>query len=293
MINASLKNQILKDPRHYQILTLSALLAYGTLASVFEISGAQILGIFFAALATQYLGSFMNAVRFEPRSALITALSISLLLRADSVMPLMAAAAIGVGSKFMIRLYGKHIFNPANAAIVFLLIMSLTAMPGVAWTTPGQWGTALWFAALLAGAGLFVTYRAARFDVPLIFLGTFAALIFIRALWLGDPFAIPLLRLQNGALILFAFFMISDPKTTPDGSIARAAFAASAAIVTYILSYHFHNSDGLFYALAIMCVVRPLFEYFDPAPHYRWGDRINPVRLPQLRPRSPQQIPAE
>lgn len=294
MANTVFKAALFKDPRYYQLGVLSVLLAFGVMTRAFEISPLQIAAIFAAALAVQFLGSFMTAVRFDPRSAMITSLSLSLLLRADAVAPLMIAAAIGVGSKFMFRLYGKHIFNPANAGIVALLIMSQTVMPGAAWTTPGQWGTALWLAAALAGAGLFVTYRSARFDVPLIFLGAFAALIVARALWLGDPLTIPFLRLQNGALVLFAFFMISDPKTTPDGALARAVFAAGAALIAYVLSYHFFISDGIFYALAAMCLIRPLIEAFDPAPQYRWGDPVSPPRfmLRFWRPR-PAPLPAE
>lgn len=264
--------RIWRDPRHYQIVTLTALLAFGWSTGVFEIAAGQVLGVALTACVAQAFGSFLIATRLDLRSALVTALSLSLLLRADAIWPLAVAAALAVGSKFALRLNGKHIFNPANFAIAAMVLFTDSA-----WTTPGQWGTAIWFAAALAGAGMFVTYRAARFDVPLIFLGTFAALLFIRALWLGDPLSIPLLRLQNGALILFAFFMISDPKTTPDGSIARTFFAAGAAFLTYILMWHFFIADGLFYSLAIMCLVRPLLEWADPAPHYRWGD---PVRAP-------------
>ncbi|MEO1136025.1 MAG: RnfABCDGE type electron transport complex subunit D [Pseudomonadota bacterium] len=273
-------NRILKDPRHYQLLTLSALLAFGMASRAFDVSLAQVTGVFAAALFTQFLGGVMTASRFEPRSAMITALSLSLLLRSDALTPLMVAAAIAIGSKFMLRLYGKHIFNPANIGIVSMLLLSQTIAPGAAWTTPGQWGTALWLAAALAGAGMLVTYRAARIDVPLIFLGAFAALLFARALWLGDPLSIPMLRLQNGALILFAFFMISDPKTTPDGAVARAVFAAGAALLAYVLSYHFYLSDGVFYALALMCIARPALEAVNPAPHYQWGDATN---FPDLR----------
>lgn len=265
---------LFRDPRHYQILTLSGLLAFGWATSAFEIAPAQFVAIALTACAAQAMGSFLIAIKPDFRSALITALSLSLLLRADAVWPLAIAAAIAIGSKFTLRLYGKHIFNPANIAMVAMLLAT-----DAVWTTPGQWGTAIWFAALLAGAGLFVTYRAARFDVPLIFLGVFALLMFGRALWLGDPLSIPVLRLQNGALILFAFFMISDPKTTPDGSIARAFFAAGAAFLAYILIFHFFVADGLFYALAVMCLVRPALEWADPAPHYRWGD---PVRAPPI-----------
>ena len=262
-------NAFLKDPRHYQIITLSTLLAFGVIARAFDVSYLQIIATVSAALTAQFVGGFMTATRLDPRSAFITSLSLCLLLRSDGIAPMAIAAFIAVGSKFLLRIDHKHVFNPANVGIVALLLLSQGPMLNVAWTTPGQWGAALWFAALLAGAGLFVTYRSARFDVPLIFLGVFAALIFGRAIWLGDPLSIPLLRLQNGALILFAFFMISDPKTTPDGAIARAMFATLAALLAFVLTYNFHMADGLFYALAIACIARPALERFNPAPRYQ------------------------
>ncbi len=282
-----------RDPRHYQIATLSGLLCFGWLTGAFEIGSHQFAAVVLAACATQAIGSFLIATKVDLRSAIVTALSLSLLLRADAAWPLALAAIIAIGSKFSLRLYGKHIFNPANFAIAAMVLAT-----DIVWTTPGQWGAAIWFAALLAGAGMFVTYRAARFDVPLIFLGVFAAILFARALWLGDPLSIPVLRLQNGALILFAFFMISDPKTTPDGSIARAAFATGAAIIAYVLMWHFFIADGLFYALIIMCAVRPLLEWADPAPHYRWGDPVRaPPFLKRLKarraPAQPHPAPAE
>jgi len=282
----------LKDPRIYQILTLSSLLAFGWTARAFEINPVHFLAIVITACAIQWLGSVLIATRPDFKSPLITALALTLLLRADAAWPLMAAAAIAIGSKFILRLNGKHIFNPANIGIVAMVLLT-----DLAWTTPGQWGTAVWFAALLAGAGLFVTYRAARFDVPLIFLITYAALIFGRALWLGDPLTIPLLRLENGALILFAFFMISDPKTTPDGVVARAAFAISAALLAYVMVFHFYITDGLFYALAIATIARPLLDWLDPAPRYQWGDPVTPLkfgpRLPDARQHPDHPVPAE
>ena len=265
-----------KDPRTYQIATLLSLLIFGVFARAFEVSPLQIGALVLTACAVQWLGGVLVAARADFKSPLITALSLSLLLRADALWPLMAAAAIAIGSKFMFRANGKHLFNPANIGIVAVI-----ALTDAAWTTPGQWGTAVWFAALLAGAGLFVAYRAARIDVPLIFLGVFAALLFARTVWLGDPLSIPLLRLQNGALILFAFFMISDPKTTPDGRASRAVFAGGTALLAYLGTFHLHQADGLFYALAAMCLIRPLLERLDPAPRYAWGDPVKPLTAPR------------
>ncbi len=262
-------------------MALGSLLIFGIAGRAFSIEGVDIAAIFATALATQWALSAIFAVRFEAKSALITVLSLTLLLRANTAYPLMAAAFIAISSKFLLRANGKHIFNPANIGIV-----AVTLFSGAAWTTPGQWGTAIWLAAIIAGAGFFVTYRVSRLDTPLIFLGTFATLIVARALWLGDPLSIPMLRLQNGALILFAFFMISDPKTTPDGLAARALFAAATALLSYVFIYHFYRADGIFYALALACIARPLIERFDSARAYRWSDppRLNPIKKPAAAP---------
>ncbi len=257
----------LPDPRWFQIAALTSLLAFGLAQRAFEIAPLDIMAIFATAVSTQWMMSMIFAIRFEAKSALITALSLTLLLRANELQPLILAAFIAIASKFLIRARGKHVFNPANIGIV-----AVTLISSAAWTTPGQWGTALWLAALIAGAGFFVTYRASRLDVPLIFLGVFAALIFARALWLGDPLSIPIHRLQNGALILFAFFMISDPKTTPDSASLRALFAAGTAILSYVFIYHFYRADGVFLALALACLVRPAMELTAPARRHQWSD---------------------
>ncbi|MEL7486415.1 MAG: RnfABCDGE type electron transport complex subunit D [Pseudomonadota bacterium] len=270
-----------KDPRLFQIAALTSLLLFGLTARAFEIPLLHIAAIFGAAIATQAAGAMLHAIKIDLRSPVITALSLTLLLRADSAWPLAAAAAIAIGSKFLLRINDKHIFNPANIGIV-----AMTLTTNAAWTTPGQWGTAVWLAALMAGAGFFVAYRAARLDVPLIFLGAFATLIIARALYLGDPLSIPVLRLQNGALVLFAFFMISDPKTTPDGAIARAAFSIGAAMLAYFFIYHRHELDGLFYALAIATIARPALDALQPARRHQWGDAPRPRNSSTLNGRS-------
>lgn len=276
----------LKDPRNFQSFALFSLLIFGVSQRAFDITLSHTILIFTTACSIQWLGSLLIASKVDFKSPLITSLSLTLLLRADQAWPLALAAAIAIGSKFLFRLNGKHVFNPANIGIVAMLLFT-----DAVWTTPGQWGSAVWLAAIMAGAGLFVVYRAARIDVPLIFLGTFAALILGRALWLGDPLAIPLLRLQNGALILFAFFMISDPKTTPDGPYARTAFCMFSAILAYVLSYHFFIADALFYSLAIMCLIRPALEFFNPADKYKWGDKPNNKRQPSTKISKPISLP--
>src|SRR6185503_6392427 len=144
---------------------------------------------------------------FDPRSGLISGLSLCLLLRTNSL-PLVATAALGtIASKFLLRWRGKHVFNPTNFGLVLMMLIT-----NQVWVSPGQWGSVAFFGFLMGCVGGLVVYRAERADVTLTFLGFYLAILFGRSLWLGEPMAIPLHRLQNGALLLFAFFMISDPK---------------------------------------------------------------------------------
>ena len=46
------------------------------------------------------------------------------------------AAAIAISSKFLIRYRGKHVFNPANVAIVLMMLASEHV-----WVSSGQWGS--------------------------------------------------------------------------------------------------------------------------------------------------------
>jgi len=132
------------------------------------------------------------------------------------------------------------------------------------WASPGQWGSAAVFAFLLASAGGLVVNRAARADVTWTFLACYAALWLGRSLWLGDPLVIPLHRLENGALVLFAFFMISDPRTTPDSRAGRILFAVLVAVGAYVVQFKLFRTNGLLWSLAVCSLVVPLFDRRHP-----------------------------
>jgi Na+-translocating ferredoxin:NAD+ oxidoreductase RnfD subunit len=171
-----------------------------------------------------------------------------------------------MATKFLIRWDNKHIFNPANAAIVIGLII----LPQSVWVSPGQWGSAIWFGFALVSMAYLVLNKAGRADMALFFLSSWFALIFTRALWLGDPLTIPLHNAQSGALLIFAFFMISDPKSTPDHIGGRAIFAFSTAAIGYVLQYHFQVREGLFFALFAMSMTTPLIDIFLKSKRYQW-----------------------
>ncbi len=256
----------LTDPRCYQVVVLSGLLAFGITVLEFGIHWPNVIVIVVTAQAIQYLGTrLVGLERFDPLSALITSLSLALLLRTDAAALAGLAAVIAIGSKFLVRVRGKHVFNPANLAIVTLILSSDRA-----WISSGQWGSAAIGALALACLGFIVLTRAKRADITIGFLASYALLLIGRALWLGDPLAIPLHQLQNGALLVFAFFMISDPKTTPNTAKGRLLYAGLVAGVAFMIQYVHYQPHGPILALVFTAPLVPVIDMLFRGPSYRW-----------------------
>ena len=261
----------IRDPRHYQILVLSLLIFLGVSLFDFQLPLWHVFACVGSALMTQLIGDKLVGRRFEPRSALITSLSLTLLLRTGSVWLSIAAGVLAIACKYLIRFKGKHVFNPANFGLVIVAVLFTAA-----WVSPGQWGTVSWLALLLVGLGGIVTGKAKRWDISLAFLGFYAALVFGRAFWLGDPLSIPMHQMQSGALLIFAFFMISDPKTSPDARMGRILYAALVAFTGFVIQFGFYNAAGIIYALVLTAPLVPLIDRVFRHVQYQWPQFISP-----------------
>lgn len=256
----------LRDPRYYQIVVLTTLLTIGIVVLDFGIHWQNAATIMLTAQATQFLGTRLAGLpKFDPLSALITSLSLTLLLRTELIGLAAAAATIAIGSKFLIRVHGKHVFNPANVALVTLMLVS-----DQAWVSSGQWGSAALGAFGLACLGFLVLTRAKRAETTIVFLCAYGTLLLGRAVWLGDPMSIPMHQLQNGALLIFAFFMISDPKTTPNTAVGRTVFATLVATIAFTIQFIFYQPNGPILALILSAPLVPLIDAVLQGSHYRW-----------------------
>mgnify|MGYP001816591979 FL=1 len=256
----------IRDPRWYQVFVLSLLLGFGILALDFGILWQNAVAIFVMAQVTQFLASRLIArIPYDPLSALITSYSLTLLLRTDVIAVAMLAAVIAIGSKFLVRVRGKHVFNPANVALVALMLLSERA-----WISSGQWGSATIGALALACLGMLVLTRARRAETTLAFIAGYGGLLFGRALWLGDPLAIPIHQVQNGALLIFAFFMISDPKTSPNAPLGRILYGLLVATVAYVIQFVLYEPNAPILALIMCAPIVPLIDFMLGGRSYRW-----------------------
>ncbi len=254
------------DPRIIQTLFLGLLLAAGVWLRDFSLQASQIGLTFAAALATQHLlSSISGRGRSSYRSAIITALGLTLLLRADSQWAHPVAAVAAIASKFVVRWRGKHIFNPANFGVIF----ALNVLPGT-WVSPGQWGQEITFAGWLLMFGAVVSHRARRGDISWSFIAIYSGAIAIRVAWLGQRWAVWAHQFSNGGLLLFTFFMISDPRTIPNSRRGRFVHATIVAAAAYAWQFEFYRVNGLLWALICASPLVPLWDALWPAQKYEW-----------------------
>ena len=255
-----------KDARVFQILFLGSLLSVGVLARDFTLRPEQMALTFASALATQAV--FMHALGLKHRgflSAIVTSFGLSILLRADSLWVHPLAAFIAIAAKFVIRVENKHLYNPANLGV----IAATTLLPG-AWISAGQWGNDLAFAALFAALGGTVVARARRIDIAWVFLGAWLGLLALRVIALGQSWAVWWHQLGSGALLLFTFFMISDPMTIPNDTRGRVVYAILVACVAYLWTYALFRPNALPWALFLATPLVPLIDRMLPASRYEW-----------------------
>jgi Na+-transporting NADH:ubiquinone oxidoreductase subunit NqrB len=255
-----------KDARIFQILFLALLLTTGVLLRDFSLHPLQMALAFAAGLATQAF--WLKRLGLEQRgflSAIVTCCGLSLLLRSDTLWAHPLAATLAISSKFVLRIHGKHLYNPANLGV----IAAITLIPGT-WVSPGQWGNDLALAVWLLMLGTIVTTRARRLDISWVFLGAFLGLVALRVMLLGQSWAIWWHQLGNGALLLFTFFMISDPMTIPNRRGPRIAYALIVAAAAIGWQYLLFRPNALIWALFLATPLVPLLDRLFPGEGFSW-----------------------
>ncbi len=247
------------------------MLGIGVFWREFPISGVAILSVLGSALVAQAIAIWKYKLPWNSLlSALISGLSLLLLFRSNYLLVWSFAAVLAVASKFIFRWRGKHFFNPTDFALVSLFYLTPWA-----WFSPGQWGddmtTAFWV--VLMGAA--VVSRARRFDISLAFFFTFVALLFARVTYLGQNAHVLPHQLADGGLILFTFFMVSDPRSTPDHRVGRLIFGASVAILTFFLRFHWYHPGAPFEALFLLSPLTIILDSLWNHSRFEWASRTS------------------
>jgi Na+-translocating ferredoxin:NAD+ oxidoreductase RnfD subunit len=214
-----------------------------------------------------FAGSFGQLVDFL-LSAHITGLAIAMLLYANDRLLLIAfATAVAIGSKAILRApvgnSTRHFLNPSNLGITITLVL----FPWVGIAPPYQFtenlsGIGDWILpGLLIVSGSFLNARFTH-RLPLIaaWLGGFAVQALLRSLVFGMPIVAGFVPMTGVAFLLFTFYMVTDPGTTPSKPLNQVIFGASVAAVYGLLMVS-HIVFGFFFALTLVCTLRGLVFY--------------------------------
>jgi Na+-transporting NADH:ubiquinone oxidoreductase subunit NqrB len=279
----------LKDARVKQIIFLSLFLFLGVSTRDWTVQPELILVVVTSCLITQWVLSwvveFGNShaqsslsnidsqfkilispkILLSLRSALITSLGLCLLLRSNSPQTMAIAGCLAIASKFIFCIQNKHFFNPANFGIIAALTLTNDA-----WITPGQWGTDWWYIWLFLGLGGVVLKQVGSWDTSLAFLLAYGSLEAGRNLWLGWSWDVWQHQLTSGSLLLFALFMLSDPRSIPNSKKSRLIWTIAIAITTFILQHYFYLSTAIFWSLFIISPLTVLLDLVWNAPRFNW-----------------------
>jgi len=272
----SIYSLIQKDARYYQIISLSSFLCVGIMLLGWHADALKYIMIFGTCILTQYVFARLNNQSIDTlKSAMITALGLCLLFKANQPILYVCVAFIAIAGKYIVRSQEKHYINPANFGIILTILLF-----GNAWISPGQWGSQLYLMLLVAIAGLLVLNKVSRLDTGLVFLFTYLGLEFyLNILFKGWPLDFFLHQSCNGALLLFSFFMITDPVSSPNHAGARMLWAMSIAVLSYYLSTYYFINGAPLWSLFVLAPFTYILDKLFPSKRFYWNDIPNSFTL--------------
>jgi enediyne biosynthesis protein E5 len=229
-----------------------------------------------AAYGTELLGETVEAcINCRPAryagsfAAHISGLAVGMLLyAAENVAAIAFAASAAIASKYVFRItvgvahdgrpVRRHVLNPSNFGITVTLLLFPTV--GIAppyQFTENTWGVVDWILPLIViGTGSYLNTKATgRILLIVAWVSAFALQALVRATFHGTPIEAGLLPMTGFAFILFTFYMITDPATSPSGWTSQIGFAAAVAFC-YATFMELHIVFGMFYSLTIVTAIR-------------------------------------
>ena len=247
---------------------MGMLFSYGVLVFDLSLLWMQVVLTFASGLLTQFFWKKkFNLSRGSFLSAFITCLSLVLLLRSDNLWIHPLASFIAISSKFCIQYKKQHFFNPSAFSIFVVLLLE------GAWLSPGQWGSHISLSIWMVAFGCFIAGKVHRMDIAWLFLSFYLGGLLMRDVYLGYEMAVFYHAALSGSLLLFAFFMISDPRTSPNHLIGKVVFTFFVAFVSLVLHYYFYIQNGLIYSLvACSCFIPLLNKKFQAKP-FQWNEK--------------------
>jgi hypothetical protein len=281
-----------RDPRMHVAAVLITLQVLGQTVLGFRLSVAQILiSVAIGALIEFVVAFFKDRSIMWPASGLLTGNSAAFILRTPGTLHgqwwslhgiwiFVGVVSISMASKYLIRWRGRHIFNPSNLGLVIAFVAlgpRFTEPQDLFWIPPGPW-LIVTYAVLIIG-GLLIGWELRLFGLELAFMAGFAAFTALAlaaspdhcmvASWHVAPMCgqdLWQVLVTSPELLVFGLFMVPDPRTVPDGALARVVFGLLVAVLAVILlaptTLEFWTKTAILSSLPIACALRFVLARF-------------------------------
>jgi enediyne biosynthesis protein E5 len=164
-------------------------------------------------------------------SAYITGISVGILVRSPFLWPYALASLISIASKYVLRVKGRHLWNPSNLGVSAVLFLA----PSTVTLLSIQWGNNLWPMVVIWALGSVIVWRVGRLHISATYVASFLFFSFVRSAITGNPWLADLAPITGPMYQLFIFFMITDPKTTVRARSAQVLVAFLVAFVEMLL----------------------------------------------------------
>jgi Na+-translocating ferredoxin:NAD+ oxidoreductase RnfD subunit len=289
-----------RDPRLHVAAVIITIHVLGQVGLHFRVSVPQILAAILTCAIIEVALTFRGTRSFVwPASAMLTGSGVALILRVVGTPPdqpwttdgwyvFAGVAAFALLTKYVIRYRGSHVFNPSNIGLVvaFVVLGSSRIEPLDFWWAPlDVWMIAAYV--VIIGGGLLITRRLHLLALAATFWLTLTVGVGIlagsghcmTANWAFAPvcgFDFWRVIVTSPEVLIFLFFMITDPKTVPTGQVGRIVFGLLVAVASTLLlapqTDEFGTKVGLLAGLVVVCAARPILDRLVPEPRSQADD---------------------
>jgi len=235
-------------------ITCILLVAHATFG-ILEGYDKTLLAIVVAVAFELALGRVFHGKWVHPASAYITGISVGILVRSPAYWPYALCSAISITSKYVLRIKGRHLWNPSNFGISAMLFLAGETVGSLSI----QWGNYLWPMLAIWALGALIIWRLHRFHITATYVVSFVVYALIRSALTGNPWQSEIAPITGPMYQLFIFFMITDPRTTVRSKTGQCVVAFAVASLEMVLRLA-QNVYAPYYALFIVGPTALLIE---------------------------------
>lgn len=220
------------DNRYIAPLFITCILLVGHLSyGILESYEKTALAIVSAILAELILGRIFFGKWLNLASAYISGISVGILLRSPAFWPYALCSVLSIMSKYVLRVKGRHLWNPSNFGICVLLFLA----PETVASLSIQWGNFIWPMLVIWILGSIIIWRAKRFHISATYVLSFFAFAILRSWITGHPWQAEVAPITGPMYQLFVFFMVTDPKTTVRSKTGQCVVVILVAFMEMLL----------------------------------------------------------